>query len=96
MKDCILVCGKMFGVGCLPLHGLRFLLTKVFSKLEVYLLNFHEEFQQCHGVHQCYNHFTSFDGSLMPTFHHANQVAMMCYLCILKALTQHHVQLQLY
>jgi hypothetical protein len=60
------------------------------------LLNFHEEFQQRIGVHHCYNHLPIFDGGLMPTFHHATQVPMMCYLCLLNTLTQHHVQLQLY
>lgn len=88
MKYCILVCERMFGVGCLPLHNLKFLLTKVFSK--------HEEFQQHLGVHHCYNHLPIFDGSLMPTFHHATQVANLCYSCLLNTLTQHHVQLQLH
>lgn len=75
MKYCILVCERMFGVGCLPLHNLKFLLTKVFSKFEVYLLNFHEEFQQRIGVHHCYNHLPIFDGGLMPTFSSCNPSA---------------------
>jgi hypothetical protein len=77
MKDCIVACERMFGVCSLPLHSSRFLLTKVFSKFKVYLLNFHEEFQQHLGVHHCYNRLPSSYGNLMPTFHHATQMAMM-------------------